>query len=852
MSDASLAVAVLERREARLPAPPNRLVDREASVEQIERLLVGGARLVTLTGPGGGGKTRVALAVAARLAEGFDGRVAFVPLAGLADPELLAPTIAQALGLREVAGKSPLDTVKSAVSTTRFLLVLDNFEHLVPAARAVAELLAACPALSVLATSRALLRISAEREYEVPPLPQDAAVELFSDRAPGFALTEENAADVAAMCNRLDGLPLALELAAARASVLSPRAILERLESGLALLTRGARDLPARQQTIRSTIDWSYRLLDLAEQALFSRLGVFAGAFTLEAAAAVCAPTELALDPVDAVGSLVEKNLLRRNATRDRFSMLETIREFALERLVESGEADLLRRRHAEYFLALVERSEAEVATGAGQAPWNERLEAEHDECRAALDWLAVAGDDDLELRLATALARFWRFHNHLSEGSRRLGRALSRAASPPPELRVKALSAAAGFAYFQGRHAEARRGVEAALEVSRELADPTLEGRLLVELALILAAEDELERAGVLLEEAIALFRRVGSDPLLAAATHNLGYLVLRCGDVERASTLFQASLELFRQLADDQGTAVSLHGLGVTSLFGGDPTGALSRFRESLVLAERRRFTIGVVAALEGVAAGLAAIRDARPAALLLGAADEARAVEQAAPEQVERDVRERLEAAVVAELGEGAVELYRAQGRGLGLDDAVALALDESEAPGGRVTRTFLFTDIVGSTRLVEALGDEAWTELLGWHDRTLRSLFAEHGGEEVDHPGDGFFVAFVDPASALECAAAIQRTLLEHRRAVGFAPGVRIGAHTAAAIGSGGSYRGSGVHQAARLAALAGEGEILASVGTLELAPRFRAGTPRSVTVRGSTQPLEVAPVVWSGR
>jgi predicted ATPase len=417
-------------------------------------------RLLTLTGPGGTGKTRLSLQVAADALDDFDDGVFFVPLAPVADPSILVSTIAQVLGLREAAGRPMLESLQEYLTNKRLLLVLDNFEHLVTAAAGVGDLLAAVPSLKVLVTSRAVLRLYGEHEYQVPPLrlpdpehlptlerlTQYEAVRLFIERAQAvqadFAVTNENAPAVAAVCHRLDGLPLAIELAAARIRLLPPRAMLARLEHRLALLTGGARNLPARQQTLRGAMAWSYELLAPDAQSLFCQLAVFVGGCTLEAAEAVCEPPDgSALDLLDGLDTLVTNSLVRHEAAADdatpRFTMLETVREYARERLAERREAAVLPRRHAAYYLTLAEQAAGQVF-GAGQDVWLGRLEAEHGNLRAALEWtLATPDEGETAVRLGAALWPFWYVRGYLSEGRERLNAALATGSRGAARLRT-------------------------------------------------------------------------------------------------------------------------------------------------------------------------------------------------------------------------------------------------------------------------------------------------------------------------------------------------------------------------------------------------------------------------------
>ncbi|MGH3054324.1 MAG: ATP-binding protein, partial [Gaiellaceae bacterium] len=470
----SLAAPEAPTRSTRpLPIPPTPLVGRRLELAAVSALFRDeGARLVTLTGPGGTGKTRLGLAVAHELEPELRDGAVFVSLAPLASPELVLPTIAEALEIQE-------GQVLDHVQERRLLLVLDNFEQLLPAAPFLGDLLAAAPRLWILATSRAPLRLAAEREYPVPPfetpdaaMPFEAlvktdALRLFAARAravdPGFELDGESAAEVARVCTRLDGLPLAIELAAARSKLLAPAEILERLEREPNLLPGGPRDAPARQRTLAATISWSYDLLGTDERLAFARLGVFSGGCTLEAAELVCDVT------LDSLGALVDNNLLRRRDSR--FLMLETVRHFAVERLEEAGAADL-RRRHAEWLTDLAETM-MERTTGAGEdaTVWLDRIQPEHDNIRAALAW-AVDEDPEIALRLASSLRLFWEVRGHFREGSRWLEEALPHAADVAPRVRMRALSASGTIEFRIGRADLSQARWETALEIARELGD--------------------------------------------------------------------------------------------------------------------------------------------------------------------------------------------------------------------------------------------------------------------------------------------------------------------------------------------------------------------------------------------
>src|SRR5882724_4514560 len=471
----------VETRATNLPVQRTGFVGREKEVAAAKELLLRqDVRLVTVTGPGGIGKTRLAAQVASGLVESFPGGTHFVPLSSLSDPGLIASAIVQTLGIREAGGQSPLEILKENLQSSwqaPMLLVLDNFEHLIQAAPTVAELLAMAPNLKILVTSRAALHVYGEHEFPVPALAlpdsrsqptveilsQCPAVALFVQRAvaarPDFELSLENASAVTEICSRLDGLPLAIELAAARVKVLSPSSMRTRLASRLQLLTGGARDLPQRQQTLRAAMDWSYDLLSAAEQNLFRRLSVFVGGCNLEGAEAVCdTKGDLDLDLLDGIASLVDKSLVQQvehAKGEPRFRMLETIREYALEKLETCGEKALTKRAHAAYCLVLAEEQASEQS--AEGTEWLERFTLEHANFRAGLEWLTETGDAEWGLRLGTALFRFWEMREYLAEGRDRLGKLLNLpGAAAPTKARARALFAAGVLAVEQGDYVSA------------------------------------------------------------------------------------------------------------------------------------------------------------------------------------------------------------------------------------------------------------------------------------------------------------------------------------------------------------------------------------------------------------
>jgi predicted ATPase/class 3 adenylate cyclase/ATP/maltotriose-dependent transcriptional regulator MalT len=724
------SLRTLEGKPTNLPIQPTPLVGRAREVaEACDLLMLDGARLLTLTGPGGAGKTRLALQVAVQLLDGFADGVFFVPLAAIDDERLVPAAIARALGIGEEGGEPVEDRLRDYLRERQLLLVLDNFEQVVAAAPFVADLLTTAPRLQLLVTSRSLLRLSAERELPVPPLAQAEALELFVERAqavdPRFQITDENAPAVAAICARLEGLPLAIELAAARTKLLPPDALLARLRESLDLLSGVAHDMPERHRTLRAAVRWSYDNLEPSEQRLFARLAVFVGGCTVEAAEAACGADEKSPTAVlDGLEALAGNSLLRRDERpgEPRFLMLETIRELARERLDESGEADAVRERHARYYAGLAESAFRELS-GPRQDAWLDRLDSELDNLRAAVLWSIEQPSPEAALRILGSTVRFWEARARFEEVREWLDAALPRSEGIDPLVRARAARLAGRLDLFQSDFERAIPFYELALELFAQAGDDEGHVLSLTELAWMTIMRGDLERGRAMCEEGFAAAGRLGDRGLVGNALNNLGVALGEAGDAARASELFAEALAARREVGDRRGETIALSNLGVSQLregkyapaqetlleaveltrsfgdpiplayaigmlgwarlLGGEEEEAEELFRESLRMrleTGEKRFTADN---LEGLAAVAAAQDRPRRAARLFGAADALLSSIGAELTPADREVQEPFVERARRALGEQEWESAFASGRELPLDRAVEVALASTPA-------------------------------------------------------------------------------------------------------------------------------------------------------------------------
>lgn len=683
-----------------LPVSLTPFVGREREVAEVATLLRGQMRLITLTGTGGVGKTRLALRVAELQVSDFGHGITFVPLAAVTDPDLVGPTVAQALGIREAGDRPVAERLAGVLHDKELLLLLDNVEQVVEAAPLFTALLAACGGLRMLVTSRVPLRVSGEQIYSVTPLTlpepgatpdqlaSNEAVRFFAERAraavPDFALTAVNGPAVAAVCARLDGLPLAIELAAVKTRLLPPSALLGRLDRRLAVLTGGARDQPARLRTMRDAIGWSYDLLSAEEQSLFRRLAVFVGGFTLEAAQAVVG--EPGVDIFVGVEALAEQSLLGlfdAASGEPRSSMLETVREYALERLVASGEEDEVRLRHAAWYLALAEAAEPHLeGFGRDQAAWLSRLDTDIGNLRAALAWFQQSGDARSVLRLTAVLDVLWFSRPYLGEARRWLETGLAAGTDVPADVRGMALHVLANVVCFLGDQDAALTRAEEELALARQLGEPFPLGRAHYGLGIVWEHAGNAERAGAHYAEAVPLLRQADARSWVFMALAGLGGMRHACGDVVAAVPLLDEALALVRQ-RDDSDPAALEDTLGLAMVLGqrahaartqGDLAMAGRLFAEGIGAAREigaERVLLGQLAGLAGVALSL---EQPERAARLLGAVAVAR--EAAGVGRIAHALHaDRITAAVRSRLGETSFAAAFAAGHSMPLAEAVA---------------------------------------------------------------------------------------------------------------------------------------------------------------------------------
>jgi non-specific serine/threonine protein kinase len=686
-----------------LPVQVTSFVGRGPEIGDVKRLLQE-AHLLTLTGPAGTGKTRLATQAAAELlaTDDFEDGVYFVDLAPIRQSERVADTIADALGIKEAAGQPISKRLKNYLGNKKSLLLLDNFEHVIEAAPLMVELLATAPELRILVTSREALNIYGEREYPVPPLalpslgqPETLAVlseyesvALFVQRAravrPDFAITDDNAQAVTEVCVRLDGLPLAIELAAARVRMFGPQALLGQLEKRFTFLQGGPRGLPDRQRTLRGAIEWSYELLDDVEKTLFARLSVFQGGRTIEAVAAVCSH-DLTIDVLDGLEALLNKSLLRREAGpagEPRFTMLETLREYSTERLEGSGEAELIRKRHAEYHLTLAEQGDLGLR-GPEHSLWLRRLETEHDNLRAALRWSVGGADAELGLRLAGALGRFWWVHGHHVRGRQWTERALAQGADAPPDVLARALNSAGFLGSYLGDLEQGTARNEEALALFRELGDKRNMAWALGFLAMARLLLGQLDECKRLYDEALALFREVNDRDGIAWVLLVLGEMARMQDDYARAEKLYNESLALYQEMGSNRFVGELLFNLGSVAYHQGDYKRMRALLEECLTTAWELGIRDLTANALVGLAGALGVHGQPDRAARLLGASEahlEALGVEVVSS-PADRPDYERYVADARAQLDEVVFEAAWAEGRAMRLKQAVAYALGQT---------------------------------------------------------------------------------------------------------------------------------------------------------------------------
>jgi predicted ATPase/DNA-binding SARP family transcriptional activator len=692
--DASSPARNVATKRVNLPPQPTSFVGRERELREVTELLGrSDVRLVTLTGTGGVGKTRLAVQVAAGLLEDFGDGVLFVGFAPLKNAELVATTVANALGVLATSSETQAADIGRHLRNRELLLVFDNFEHVLAAVPLVAGIVATAAGVKALVTSRSPLRLSAERVYPVSPLDKPAgdedlerllectSVELFDARAravkPGFSVTSANAGAVADICKALDGLPLAIELAALRVGAVPLAGLRERLGRRLTLLKGGARDSPERQQTLRATIDWSYDLLEPADQRLFMQLAAFAGGWTIDAAQSVCGND---LDVVDGLASLADIGLVYIEGTEEapRFTMLQTIREYAVERLEASEEAARLHCRHAEHFLALAEEAEPSLFGIGSHTEWLDRLERDHDNLRHALDWLEASGETDDALRLAAALWRFWDTRGHLLEGRRRL-EGLLRVVESATAVRAKALGGAADMALTSGDVVSGGRWAEEALKLNRTLGDEWGTAFSLLMVAYAVGQAGDWAKAQQLYDESASGFRDCGDQHYALRATRSLAWAHHEGGNLETAREITEENLRQARATHDELLEGVALSQLGDYAMDEGRLDDAFSLLSESYRVLSGGDDRLMIAAAACRLARAFALAGRARTASLVLSSATVLLEEIGASPPWLAK-IGEKTLAAIARQLDEVAFADAWQEGLRLTTDEAVALALTE----------------------------------------------------------------------------------------------------------------------------------------------------------------------------
>jgi predicted ATPase/class 3 adenylate cyclase len=692
------ALATLDTQRTNIPLQATPFVGRGRELAALTDLLRrDDVRLVTLTGPGGIGKTRLSLQVTAGLLDAFEHGAFFVELAPITDSDLVTTTIASTLGMSESGDEPLLENLMRYLHKKQMLLVIDNFEHVIDAAPVVGELLAGAPNLKIMTTSRELLRVYGEHDYPVPPLglpeesrqqtvgvvSQSEAVSLFVQRAKaaqaGFQITEENALVLAEICTRLEGLPLAIELAAARVRLFEPEALLARLSDSLKTLTGGARNLPHRQQTIRNTLEWSYDLLDSDEQALFERLGVFQGGRSIEATEAVCGP-DLAIDVWDGLESLLNKSLLRREKGPQgeaRFVMLETIHAYASERLEDSHEADELRKRHAAYFVTMAERASTKL-TGHEQSVWMNRLTQDYDNLRKAMDWTLGGGDLQAGLRLVVALGPYWKYKSRWQEGQRWLQLALDSADQAPASVQGQLYTLAGFMAWALHDSEESKRLHEKALVIERKLENHSEVARVLIQLGLVSGdlSEIRLETS----QEGLALAREIGDKDGIALGLNVLGEIYRIQGDYPAAKQVYEECLPITREIGDQLREVMIISDLGLVAFNLDDFEQARARGIEAYKLALEIGddwFTADGLSFSGGYLAGLG---HPERAARLIGAGEAQLAAIGSRRQPGDQFELDKLIALVRSQLDDETFHRLYAEGESMSLEEASKLMLRE----------------------------------------------------------------------------------------------------------------------------------------------------------------------------